>query len=442
VSLRRKLIRSIAAGVVFALLLGAALIYANAIAKIDAEMTAALSVGARIARNAVDDEDEIVNAKRRLEILVKDFDGDRHLQAFVIDAAGGVAKSSRLQPSSGSTPEWFYRLFTGRDLGTLVPLPPALATLGRFELRTNSRNEIDEVWGDTLNALAILAVLTLLVSSSVYWIVGSALKPLERLANAFGEVGQSATAAHVPESGPEEFQRVYRAFNSMVDRQARTEAKNRSLNEQILRVQEEERADVARDLHDEIGPFLFNVDVDAAAIARSVEQRDCTAITERVAGIREAVRHMQGHVRGILSRLRPAALLDLGLAEALANLVESWRARQPAVAITFDCDSTTFDPEIEDTVYRIVQESLSNALRHGSPRHVDVSIRLNDSDVGIEVRDDGRGISAARAPGFGISGMRERAAQHGGTVEICAPPDGHGVVVRARLPLSPEREVA
>lgn len=416
-------------------MLGAVLIYFHAVEKIDTEMQAALDVGSRIASNAMHDAEEITNANKRLARLVRNFDGDRHLQALVIAPDGNILHNSMLATSVENIPDWFYRLFTRQDHMVTVSMPGQFAQLGRFVLEANARNEIGEVWKDAIQTLTILSLLTVFIAGAVYWILGSALRPLDQLATAFGQVGQSTGPQYVPEHGPDEFRRVYRAFNRMVDRQIKSEATNRKLQQQLLNVQEEERGDIARDLHDDIGPFLFNVDVETASILKLHDERSYQALPARIKSIRDAVSHMQMHVRGILSRLRPAALLDLGLQDALEHLVESWRARHPEIAIALDFDVPPLDERQEETIFRVVQEALANAVRHGQPSHIDIAVGEQHGDVTLSVSDDGSGLSDEDTHGFGILGMRERVAFHDGTLIVTSDQSGTGVVVRANFPM-------
>lgn len=434
-SLRRKLILSVAAGVLLTFLLGTVLSYVHAIDKIDTEMQAAIAVGARITANAVDDAEEVTNAAKRLDLLVKDFDGDRHLRAIVVGTDGRIRLSSTLAEPDEKMPEWFYRLFSGHTRRSSVLLPDQFSGFGRFELEANPRNEIGEVWEDLLNTLRIVSILTLFISGAVYWILGSALRPLEQLSAAFSQFGNTNEPALMPEGGPDEFRRVYQAFNSMVVRQKGTEATNRKLHQQLLTVQEEERADIARDLHDDIGPFLFNVDVETASILKLHEERNYAALPARIKSIRDAVTHMQRHVRGILSRLRPAALLDLGLRDALEHLVESWHSRHPAIAITLDFSLPPLDEQQEDTIFRIVQEAINNSVRHGYPSTIHIEARENAGHVNLDIVDDGQGLSEEETRGFGILGMRERVTLHEGSLQIENQPTGRGVRLSVRFPV-------
>jgi two-component system sensor histidine kinase UhpB len=222
----------------------------------------------------------------------------------------------------------------------------------------------------------------------------------------------------------------------MVERLARSEAQTKRLQVQLATVQDEERADLARDLHDEIGPLLFAADVDAVAIEQLARSGEHGMIPERVGIIREAIGRMQRHVRDILGRLRPAVLVDVGLAHAIDNLVAFWRAHRPNLSFRVDVPDEGFGEVIDGTIYRIVQESLSNAVRHGSPNTIAIEVKGNpDRSISIRVIDDGGGLKANGRPGgYGIVGMQERVASLGGTVEVANRGDGAGVVVSARLP--------
>ncbi|MFN3868580.1 MAG: sensor histidine kinase [Hyphomicrobiaceae bacterium] len=435
-SLRFKLFVSIAASVLATFLIGSVLIYAHATAKIETEMRAALEVGARIAGNAADDVEESRNASRRLALLVADFNGDRHLRAFVVGPDGRERLASVAAIPNEEAPAWFVGLVKGERRNVAVPLPAAFDGLGRLVLEADPRNEASEAWKDTLKTLTILAILTGIIAMSVGAILELALRPLDRMAEAFGNIGTSLTAIEGPERGAIEYMRVYGAFNTMVDRVRQAEATSRRLSNQLLSVQEEERADIARDLHDEIGPFLFAVDVEAAALQRIGDDHGLDGVSERVANIRESISHMQGHVRGILARLRPPALLDAGLAHAVERLVGSWRGRQPDIRFDVAIDVPPLDDEIEGAVYRIVQEALSNAVRHGRPSRITVCVGVRDGQLKLAVSDDGAGLADHAPDGFGILGMEERARLHGGSLNVRPRVGAPGVSVEATIPLA------
>jgi signal transduction histidine kinase len=147
------------------------------------------------------------------------------------------------------------------------------------------------------------------------------------------------------------------------------------------------------------------------------------------------------NLRGLITELRPAALDQLGLAAALESLTDRGASSEIDVDVDVDLDweqgraAKRWTSELETAVYRIVQESLTNAIRHGCARRVAVAVGDSDREVYVTVRDDGTGFDpAGTAGGFGLPGMRERAELLGGTIEIHSSP-GSGTTVTATMPL-------
>jgi two-component system sensor histidine kinase UhpB len=314
-------------------------------------------------------------------------------------------------------------------------------------LGTDPGNEMTEVWtgfGDDVQMLLIFGVVTFPL---IYWILGGALRPLERISQAFTDVGPNMTAQPIAEAGPPELARLARGFNAMIDRLARTETQNRRLNEQLSTIQEEERAELARDLHDEIGPYLFAMGVDAAAVQKLAETRGQRDVAGQIQPIRDSVVHIQHQVKAILGRLRSGTVAEFGLRQALENLAAFWRSRRGEVTITIaiatDGFEDGFGEMLDGAVYRIVQESLNNAMRHGKPRSVAITIDARDDhDVVVTVSDDGGGLKvSAEARGFGLRGMAERVTALGGNLDVRARTDIPGVAVSARLPLADDRDM-
>jgi two-component system sensor histidine kinase UhpB len=154
---------------------------------------------------------------------------------------------------------------------------------------------------------------------------------------------------------------------------------------------------------------------------------------------------MQKHVKSILGRLRPTGVADIGLSQAVANLGVFWRRRHPEIAIEFDMGSpeVSFGDAADATLYRLIQESLTNAIRHGSPRNITVSITsAEDGALVLQVSDDGVGLDAStERTGFGLAGMRERIDALGGSLTVRNHDARQGVCVSARLPRQPTANV-
>lgn len=434
-SLRTRLIMGVGAVMLASLVLGSALVWWNAAREVDTEMRAAINVGERTVRNGLDEAHRAANPLRRLTMLVGELDGDRHLRATLLGPSGAVLARSRPLPPADAPPSWFYHLLAYPPQTRLLALPGPLA--GSILLQTDSHNEISEVWSTAVLMLGTLVLVCSLNAVLAYWITGRALRPLAEIVSACARIGLGDYALEIPESGARELAQLCAGFNRMAGQLAQLAARQHRLEEQLVQVQEEERAELARDLHDEVGPLLFAASVDLAALKQ--EQIICShaTLSARLEATRDAVNRMQQHVRSILGRLRPPTVADLGLSCSIERLAAFWRTRYPGVTFHLDVAEESVSTEMGTRIYRIVQESISNAVRHGQPQRIEVSVHREGSHcIRVQVRDDGVGLQAGKGTGLGLTGMRERVAALGGKLEVSSGNEGRGVVVCAHLPVT------
>ena len=440
-SLRIRLIASVILVLAVTLALGGLLAAWHAAASVQTEMRSAMAVGAQTIRNGLDELHESADPMRDLRRLVTVFDDNRHLRVTLTGPGGRVLAVSRLATTADPAPDWFVRLVRRRLRPVAIPVPPDGVSV--VTLAAVPNNEASEVWSEGRDGLQVLAAFCVLITLLIHWTIGHALRPLTTLSAAFGRIGAGDYTARVDRRGPPELAELADGFNRMAGMLTAAQTRNHRLDEQLLTLQDEERADLARDLHDEVGPFLFAVALDAASIPGLASQP--AALAERVKAIREAVVHMQGHIRSILVRLRPAPFDGPGLSDAVGALVAFWQSRHPGITFTVVVpDAADALPDsLRATIGRVLQESVSNAVRHGRPSRIEIRIEPGPHAVSVRVSDDGVGMQGdATGGGFGLLGMRERVAAHSGTLTIDGGP-GRGLTVTARLPLSaPGTEIA
>jgi two-component system sensor histidine kinase UhpB len=163
-------------------------------------------------------------------------------------------------------------------------------------------------------------------------------------------------------------------------------------------------------------------------------------MAERAQALGESVSHIQSHVRDILKQLRPDGLAETGLAVAIGNLVTFWQ-RHGGISIRLDLRAESFGAETDGVIYRLVQESLTNAARHGAARHAWITIAAENGTISITVDDDGRGFSEMDGSGMGLRGMRERLSALSGSLVLGARPDG-GTRLTAAIPFLRMKEPA
>jgi two-component system sensor histidine kinase UhpB len=441
--LRLLLVRSIALIFIATLVLSTVLVFWRTYEKVEADMSAALAGGQRAVFNAADETDGITQPGWRLEHIVANFNGDRNVRATLQRADNSIVRSI-LPPPSHQVPPFLFRVLTGAPHVAIVDLPQALKTSGTLKLETDAHNDVAGLWDDAKNLLFLLAIFAGTCLLVLYFMLGRALRPLEELTLAFGRIGNGDYRARVPIFAPRELAKLSAGFNDMALRLSEMEHRNHRLHEQLETVQEEERIELARNLHDDVSPLLFSVDVDAMTIRELSQTKDYSAIVERAHAIRGAVAEMKRNVKAILGQLRPSGLHALGLASAVDNLVSYWKTRRPEITFHAEAPDRTWGPRVDGALYSIIRESLNNAVKHSRPSHIEVLIKeIYGSGILIaRVLDDGGGFDPNNASGgFGLIGMKERAALLGGTLTVTNRSDKPGVIVVARLPLPDEEDI-
>ena len=256
------------------------------------------------------------------------------------------------------------------------------------------------------------------------------LEPLERLADEMERAdltrrGPRSTAYPTQLEGPEEVQRLERSFRRMLER---LEAERRRSASVALEAQEQERARVARDLHDEVNQSLTGLVLRLEA-ARAKAPPELAA---ELADIRMVANQAMEELVALARQLRPTALDDLGLTAALASQAEELE-RQSGIATSFGAagEFTDLADDVQLVLYRVAQEALANAARHAGAASVVVRLANQDNRVELTVSDDGSGFAFDDAGGgIGLEGMRERAMLVGGDLTIESRP---GVGTRVRL---------
>jgi two-component system sensor histidine kinase UhpB len=280
------------------------------------------------------------------------------------------------------------------------------------------------------------------------------LDPLTGVARGLGDLGLRNYRVRLPRPQAQELAAITDRFNALAEALDAARAENETLNHRLITAQDDERRRMALELHDEVGPSLFGLKANAASIATAAAALPAPAaakMTQRVGDILAIVEHLQAINRSMLNRLRPMALGHVPLRQILSELVQE-RARQlPQVDFAFSADKLlpSYGDSVDLTIYRCMQESLTNVVRHARANHVGVELRELDGNASAEhangsprlrltVRDDGCGIDPAMPPGFGLRGMQERVQGLGGSYKVESA-RGRGTCVRIAIPIAAPR---
>ncbi len=212
---------------------------------------------------------------------------------------------------------------------------------------------------------------------------------------------------------------------------------NRTLMQNIFSIQESERRHLARELHDELGQWLTAIHAEAQAIGSMTEKEN--KIAASAGAIRESASEMHEVIRNMLHKLRPALLDELGLADSLRELVSQWNKHHTGIGCELELkgELSGWGESTNITIYRIIQEALSNIAKHAQAERVSVHLRREAADrLLLQVVDNGKGLDAEQiSNGYGLLGMRERAIAAGGKFSLSSTP-GQGVRIDVLLPLN------
>jgi two-component system sensor histidine kinase UhpB len=322
---------------------------------------------------------------------------------------------------------------------------------GRLLVWADPSRAVLDGWDDFVPILTTVLIGFVLGNGLVFVLVGRVLRPIQQVVQGLQDISAGSYATRLPPMPGQEAQQMGQAFNAMAQSvqdgiEARVKAReatqalaqNRELTQVIQARIEEVRGQIARELHDELGQQVTAIKSVGLAIAHRAKGVDgqIESSAHMVVSCADAIYE---EVHQLVSKLRPLALDRFGLADALQDLLEDARTRHPEVSIQLKLDAAldTLSEALATATYRIMQESLTNALRHAQASQIDMKVSILGDKVTLEVRDNGLGPSAnwAESGHFGVIGMRERAQGLGGQLHFEAL-EPSGVRVHAVLPLS------
>ena len=419
-SLRLRLSLILAGVLAFLLALDAALTLFGAGRRVDPEIAGAAVLARDVLSEAMTNVKPGADLPERLAALAASLDRLRHVR---VSYAAPGADFAPVPPHVGP-PGWFVALVRPRPFVTILPAVVAGEASGAFRVEGDPADELEELW-DSLVTLGLDGALSAAFGFGiVYLAAGRALAPLRRLNAGLAALERHDYDTRLFGAAAPEFAPLLHRFNALGDSLIQAERENKALRARLVSIQDEERKEIARELHDEIGPHLFAARAQAGAARRTAPGLD---------GLIETLDALQSVNRRILDRLRPVALEELGLGPALAALGRFYERNAASLRVEVDvAPLPALGLGQETALYRIAQEALTNVARHSGASRALVTLKAEGADVVLRVADDGRGLDPGATPGRGQIGMRERAAAYGGAFSLRR--QTRGLIVEASFP--------
>lgn len=392
--------------------------------------------------------EEAPDPDARLSQIVHDLNRLRHVSITRrSDAEQRGAGGQRVADAddSRSAPAWFVALVHPEKTTVTVPIsvkgkPDALL------ITSHPNDEMAEIWDGIVSQLQIGMLIVIVLFLITSRVVSRALAPIGTLSDAMTKIEAGGYDTRVKPDGPPELTAICEKLNHLAATLGKAVDDKRRLAERVVSLQDLERKEIARELHDEFGPHLFALRAHASALTRTADAGgpNVEATRKHGSAILEQVNALQQTNRRVLEKLRPVGLMELGLRDALGALLGMWGETHPDVAI-----EATISPALGDTgetadltIYRTVQEALTNVFRHAGATSVNVTVEPAGLSPGpardgrggalVRITDNGSGLRPDHKLGFGLTGMRERILALGGSLTI-ASGEG-GVTVEAVIP--------
>jgi signal transduction histidine kinase len=347
---------------------------------------------------------------------------------------GTVRDRTTVRVHDGNVPAWFSALLKIPELGAAYPVRIGTTHVGDVVFNPDLSADIFEKWIGFLAIVSSGSVLMLLAALGAYFTTGTALRPLAQLGAGLTRMRDGDFETAIPVAGPPEVRRSCEEANQLAATLKRLSRDNRELLRKLVSVQDEERRELARELHDEMGPLLFAIRANATALSEQVAggSPEPGSPAEGILGAAEALQQAN---RRILEGLSPLYVAELGLDESILALLRDAQAQAPTIRLTSRIDPglNDLDGLFSQTTYRVIQEGVTNVLRHAQATSMGVVAKVEGHEVAIEISDDGIGLPQRADFGRGLKGMLERVRALNGSLELLR--DQGRTVVRCRLPL-------
>jgi two-component system, NarL family, sensor histidine kinase UhpB len=342
-------------------------------------------------------------------------------------------------------PDWFYNALDPHEKSVTRNI-----FYGKLIVQPNPSGAIRESWAKMRYLFFVGFAFFILLNVIVYWMLGHWLQPLQPMIKAINKMEQGDLTPRLPSFDLPEFDLIGHSLNRMAESLAaeRQLEENRQLTTLIQTHIEDERRSLARELHDELGQYVTAIKTFAVTIANKTETK-APDISSHAQTIVAAANHIYDGMHNIIRQLRPGSLDNLGLAETLKDAVNHLQKQQPNIQISLQLSGKleSLGESLNINIYRIVQESLNNAIKHAEAKNIEVSLSTTKTGaLQLMIKDDGKGMDiheVDQTNHFGLLGMRERVQSFGGSFNVDSEPENKaGTAIYINIPQAIAAEVS
>jgi two-component system sensor histidine kinase UhpB len=454
-SVKTQLLIVIAAINLLAVLLAAGISVLNSRVATRLEIEASLEIAQRFVEATIKDlaaEGQLNQLNERLSLQLRHL---RHVRIMMMDTFGNLTELSPQPNPAGSeqttqwVPRWFVALVAPRlaDRSLRVVSVPHVRPI---ILTGEPTDEIAETWQGFSRQAVVWLGLNGLVLAVLLVVLDRILKPLGSLSRGMQSLEDGDYATRLKQPNVRELAVITNRFNTLATALDTARRENRRLYQRLISVQEQERREIANDLHDEAGPCLFGISANASSvktIAEQMKHQRSGEISKRISEIISITERLKRMNRALLNRLKPEPLGRITLSELIDELVCDFQRRHPDAQIILAIGklAKTYGEEIDLALYRCIQEGTTNALCHGKADNLAIDLNeqrasaangaeQSQSIVRLVLRDNGTGFAPSTQKGFGLNAMTERVRSLNGSCLVESAPS-EGTTISVEIPV-------
>jgi two-component system sensor histidine kinase UhpB len=351
---------------------------------------------------------------------LKDLESIRHLTIQLLDKNKNIIDENISSKEFNRSPVWFQNILDlySKDLNPQeIPLVQYGELMGSVMITPNPIYEYDEIWQQFKNGLLIAGIFFIFVNIAIYFLFEKIISPIENLISSFHNLEKGRYKKNNEPFGISELDILRVKLNQLIGKLKKNDDKIHQLNQKLISIQEQEKKEISRNLHDEIGQSLAAIQVQAAAIKTMQKSKNSL---NQADSIIQTTKDLMGQTRNLIKRLSLSIIDDLGLEDSLIDLYGSWIKKSGYKNHNFLIslpNHKQFSNLHKETIFRLTQEALTNINKHARPKRIDISIQENNKSIHMEFINDGIVRNNKKTKGIGLLGMTERVANLSGTMQ-------------------------
>ena len=424
-SLKYRLLIYINSLLLIAVLIGLAAIITSTQKNVRQEILSTQSLAIFAIENGIKKNPEIYLFQEQGESFgLSNLNELRHLNIQFYDQENQLRdQTSSYLSKTNLPPIWFISLmenFSSVMAEKRIDIKLRGQDFGYILINPEPMYEYSEIWQQIKSGFLVILLFFGLVNTMILVVFYHTLKPINAIIDGFQRLEDEDYQARIGKTNIRELDIIGQKFNGTVKKLKESNIKIHKLSQNLINIQEQEKKDLARNLHDELGQSLTAIQAEAASIKKSKNEESRNSAVDSIIAISKT---MMLSTRELIKKLSLGILEEMGFEIAIGDLVNSWAKRNPKVNMTYVFDKQLIGlipRPFEGHIYRIIQEALTNISKHANAKKTNISLSLKKKKnfFEISISNDGLKKQSNANNGIGLLGMRERVNQMGGTIEF------------------------